>query len=46
MIKTPRWDWWQFDYRIKPQPAPIPMTIPWKVSMNNQKPDVNQKPDW
>lgn len=25
------WNWEENDYRIKPIPAPIPMTIPWDV---------------
>lgn len=25
------WNWEECDYRIKPQPAPIPMTIPWEA---------------
>lgn len=28
---TPAWDWSTQDYRVKPKPAPIPMTIPWDV---------------
>ncbi len=27
----PLWNWLSFEYRIKPKPAPIPMTIPWDV---------------
>ena len=27
----PNWNWEENDYRIKPQPAPIPMTIPWEA---------------
>lgn len=28
---TPNWNWEENDYRISPQPAPIPMTIPWEA---------------
>lgn len=26
----PKWDWIDFDYRIKPEPPPTPMNIPWE----------------